>query len=350
MGFAALGGHRGDAAFGTCSPESSGPHTRPLLFSLFIVWLTTLVLLRDVKVGSVFQDTSTILKIACPHPGHHCRPAFLGEDFAADLLPAGERRRCVDHERAFAISLYYVMYAYSGWNASTYIVGEVHNPGRAIPLSVGLGTFFVMGLYLAVNAVFLHSTPIPEMVGKQQVALVAGRHLFGDAGAKVMALFICFGLISTVSSMMWIGPRVTMAMGEDLRALGWLARKNARGIPVTAILAQFVIVNVLLLTSTFEKVINYVQFALTLSSALAVAGVIVLRWKMPNLPRPYRAWGYPVTPLIFIAISVWMLWHMLADASTRGPSLLGLATIASGLVVYYLSPKNPAPSPAAPTA
>jgi basic amino acid/polyamine antiporter, APA family len=103
---------------------------------------------------------------------------------------------------------------------------------------------------------------------------------------------------------------------------------------------------VLLLTATFEKVINYVQFALTLSSALAVAGVIVLRWKQPALPRPYRAWGYPVTPLIFIAISAWMLWHMLADPSTRGPSLLGLATIASGLVVYYLSPKTPTPTPA----
>jgi APA family basic amino acid/polyamine antiporter len=136
-------------------------------------------------------------------------------------------------------------------------------------------------------------------------------------------------------------------MGEDLRALGWLARKNQRGIPVTAILVQFVIVNVLLLTATFEKVINYVQFALTLSSALAVAGVIVLRWRQPNLPRPYKAWGYPVTPIVFLAISAWMLWHMLEDKSTRGPSLLGLATIASGLIVYYLSPKNPAPVPVA---
>ncbi len=318
------------------------PGANPLVLSVLIVWLSTLFLLRDVKVGSAFQDASTLLKIGLILV-IIAAGFFLKTVQPISFLPAKGDGALIA-STPFAISLYYVMYAYSGWNASTYIVGEVRNPGRTIPLSVGLGTLLVMGLYLAVNAVFLRSTPIPEMIGKQQVALVAGKYLFGAGGAKVMAVFICIGLVSTVSSMMWIGPRVTMAMGEDLLALRWLARKSARGIPVTAILVQFVIVNVLLLTATFEKVINYVQFALTLSSALAVAGVIVLRWRQPDLPRPYRAWGYPFTPLVFLAISAWMLWHMLADDSTRGPSLLGLATIASGLIVYFLSPKNLAPA------
>jgi APA family basic amino acid/polyamine antiporter len=188
------------------------------------------------------------------------------------------------------------------------------------------------------------------MIGKEQVGLIAGKHLFGEAGGTVMALFICVGLISTVSSMMWIGPRVTLAMGEDLKALSWLARKNSRGIPVVAILVQAAIATFLLLTASFNTVVNYVQFALALSSALTVAGVFVLRWRQPNLPRPYKAWGYPVTPLIFLAVSGWMLWYMLKTPSTRNPSLLGLATIASGLIVYYLSPKNPTPAPAVPAA
>ena len=131
------------------------------------------------------------------------------------------------------------------------------------------------------------------MIGKQQVAVIAGAHIFGAAGAKVMAAFICLGLISTVSAMMWIGPRVTAAMGEDLRVLSSLARRNARGIPVTAILAQFAIVVVLLLTATFQTAVNYMQFSLTLCSALTVLGVFVLRWRRPDLPRPYRVWGYP---------------------------------------------------------
>ena len=155
-----------------------------------------------------------------------------------------------------------------------------------------------------------------------------------------MAAFICLGLVSTVSAMMWIGPRVTMTMGEDLRVLSWLSRRNKRGIPMNALLLQFVIVNVMLLTATFQSVVNYVQFSLTLCSALTVLGIFVLRWRKPELPRPYRVWGYPITPLIFLFISAWMLTHLLADAATRTPSLLGLATTLLALVIYFASPKT----------
>ena len=149
--------------------------------------------------------------------------------------------------------------------------------------------------------------------------MIAGAHIFGEAGAKVMALFICLGLVSSVSGMMWIGPRITAAMGEDLRILTFLARRNSHGVPVSAILAQYAIVVVMLLTATFQNAVNYVQFSLTLCSTLTVLGVFVLRWRRPDLPRPYRTWGYPVTPLIFLGISIWMLEHMLADSSTRAP-------------------------------
>lgn len=324
------------------------PGLNPRVLALCLVWITTLVLLRDVKLGSAFQDASTLLKIALIL-------VIIGAGFwmkqsqPISFLPAAGDGALIT-SGPFAVSLYYVMYSYSGWNASTYIVGEMRNPSRNIPLSVGLGTLFVMGLYLAMNAVFLRSTPIPEMVGKPEVAQIAGKHLFGEAGGTVMSLFICVGLVSTVSSMMWIGPRVTMAMGEDLKALSLLARKNSRGIPAVAILVQAAIATFLLLTASFNTVVNYVQFALALSSALTVAGVFVLRWRQPNLPRPYKAWGYPVTPLIFLAVSGWMLWYMLKTPSTRNPSLLGLATIALGLIVYYLSPKNPTPAPTIPAA
>jgi len=177
------------------------------------------------------------------------------------------------------------------------------------------------------------------MIGKQQVAVIASAHIFGPVGAKVMGLFICLGLISTISAMMWIGPRITAAMGEDLGILAPLARRNAQGIPVIAILTQFAVVIFLLLTATFQTAVNYIQFSLTLCSTLTVLGVFVLRWRRPDLPRPYRTWGYPVTPAIFLAISAWMLVHMLTEASTRGPSLRGLATMIFGLAVYFLSTK-----------
>lgn len=318
------------------------PGLDPLFLSLAVVWVTTLVLLRDLRLGGNFQNSSTLLKVVLilviVAAGFYAR----GSQPISFAPVAADRALLVS--TPFAISLFWVMYAYSGWNASTYIVGEVRNPARTIPLSLGLGTLLVMALYLGINAVFLRTTPAAEMIGKQQVGLIAGVHLFGSAGGKVMAVFIGLGLVSTVSAMMWIGPRVTMAMGEDLRALSWLAARNARGIPVRATFVQFAIVNLLILTTSFQKVVNYVQFSLTLFSALTVLGVFVLRWRRPDLPRPYRTWGYPVTPLIFLAISGWMLWHLLAAPSTREPSLWGLATAGLGLLVYFLSPQNsPAP-------
>jgi APA family basic amino acid/polyamine antiporter len=313
--------------------------TPALQLSLVIVLLTTLVLLRDMKLGSVFQDGATLLKIALILV-IIVAGVLAGHSQPVSFFPiAGDGKLIAS--TPFAVSLVYVMYAYSGWNASTYIVGEVRNPERAIPLSVGLGTGAVMLLYLAVNAVFLRTTPAAEMIGKPQVALVAGAHIFGATGAKIVAVLICAGLVSTISAMMWIGPRVTVVMGEDLRAFGWLARKNSRGIPMTAILVQYGIVNLLLLTSTFEQVMTYVQFALQSCSFLTVLGVIVLRIRRPALARPYKTWGYPVTPLIFLAISAWMLAHIFR--SHPHESLWGLATMAAGLVVYFVSPPNPAP-------
>jgi basic amino acid/polyamine antiporter, APA family len=324
-------------AFGTYFSEVV-PGANPLILSLTVVTICTLVLLRDLQLGSAFQNASTILKVALIL-------VIIGAGLwvkatqPISFLPTKTDGALI-LSAPFAISLYWVMYAYSGWNASTYIVGEVRNPSRTIPLSVGLGTVLVMALYLATNAVFLRTTPAAELLGKQQVAVIAGAHIFGAAGAKVMASFICLGLISTVSAMMWIGPRITAAMGEDLGLLAPLARRNARGIPATAILAQFAIVILLLLTATFQTAVNYIQFSLTLCSTLTVLGVFVLRWRRPNLSRPYRAWGYPVTPAIFLAISTWMLVHMLTETSTRRPSLWGLATMALGLAVYFLSAKR----------
>ena len=315
------------------SPKWSWPPETYM--ALLVVLVVTLFLLRDVQVGSAFQNVSTLLKVAlilviigAGALVTHAQPV--------SFLPAAGDGRLIA-SAPFAVSLVYVMYAYSGWNASTYIVGEVRDPARTIPLSVGCGTLAVMLLYLALNAVFLHTTPAHEMQGKVEVALVAGMHIFGEAGWKTMAALICAGLVSSISAMMWIGPRVTVAMGEDLPALRGLARKTAHGIPVAATLLQFAIVLVLLLTSTFEKVTTLVLFSLQFCSFLTVLGVIVLRFTRPALPRPYKTWGYPVTPVVFLAISAWMLVHICLEKPRE--SLWALAVMALGLGIYFLTPR-----------
>ena len=321
------------------------PGVSPLIASLAVLWLATPLLLGNTRLGSRFQNAMTVLKVVLIL-GVIVAGFFAGHAQPVSFLPqAGDGGLIVS--APFAVSLVYVMFAYSGWNASTYIAGEVRNPSRMILLSVGLGTLLVMGLYLAVNAVFLRNTPMAAMAGKVEVALTAGPYLFGTAGTRIMAGLICLGLVSTISAMMWIGPQVMVAMGEDLRGLRWFARRNRHGTPVRATLAQFGLVNVFLLTSSFEQVVNAAMFVLQLCSFLTVFGVFVLRFRRPDLVRPYRTWGYPVTPLLFLAVSAWMLWHLLCSKQVE--SLVGLGTAASGLILYLLSAKTPAPSGPSPT-
>jgi len=139
---------------------------------------------------------------------------------------------------------------------------------------------------------------------------------------------------------------VMVVMGEDLRGLRWFAGRSRQGAPVRATLVQFALVNVFLLTSRFEQVLTCATFVLQLCSFLTVIGVFVLRRKQPDLARPYRTWGYPVTPLVFLAVSAWMLWHILLSRPVE--SLIGLGIAAVGLILYLLSAKNPPLSSPAP--
>src|SRR5262249_56367590 len=135
-----------------------------------------------------------------------------------------------------------------------------------------------------------------ELGGQRDVAVVAGRYIFGEDGGRAVGALICLGLVSSISAMTWIGPRVTMTMGEDIPMLRLFARTSKNGVPTAAIVLQLAVVNVMLLSGSFETVLDFIQFSLTACSFLAVLGVIWLRITRPDLPRPYRAWGYPVTP------------------------------------------------------
>ncbi|NIP96622.1 MAG: APC family permease, partial [Akkermansiaceae bacterium] len=197
--------------------------------------------------------------------------AFLiGQSQGLGFLPgAGDMDKLFS--QPFAVSLVFVMYAYTGWNAATYIVNEVKEPRKTVPRALLLGTALVMVLYLGLNAAFLYSTPMEEMVGKEEVGLVAARSIFGEEGGRIMGGLICVGLVSALSAMTWAGPRVAQAIGDDYRALRWLAFKSRAGIPVWAVLWQTAVVYLLLFTSTFQAVLVYIELLLLLSALLTVA-------------------------------------------------------------------------------
>ncbi len=313
------------------------PSVSPLTVSLVVCVAVALVHSTGTNVASVFQNAATWMKVALILV-FIVAGLLVEKGQPVSFLPVPGDWNLIA-SAPFAISLVYVMYAYAGWNASTYIVGEVRDPGRTVPMSVALGTVLVTLLYVILNIVFMHVTPIAEIASrKPDFADAAATHIFGAGGGRIMSSLICLGLVSSISAMTWVGPRVSMVMGEDVKLLAPLAFKTRGGVPIVALLVQLAIVVGLLWYDSFDTVLTYVQFSIQLCSFLAVAGVMVLRFTHPDLPRPYRTWGYPVTPLLFLAISAWMLYYIAKDKPE--PSLYGLGTLVLGLAIYFISPKT----------
>jgi len=310
--------------------------TNPLVFSLPTIVLVTLIHLGSLTFISGFQQLFTYSKVALIVVlgllgfaiGQSQEMSFLPKDGDMELITSG----------AFAISLVYVLYAYTGWNAAIYMMDEVKKPQRNVPLALLIGTIFVTVLYIFVNAAFLYSTPIDDMKGEPEVGLIAAQAILGPKGGMIMGILISFGLISSISSMVWAGPRVSAAIGRDYSGLRFLERTNKNGVPAVAILIQGLIVIVLILSATFEQLINYVQALLTISSLMVVIGVFYLRIKCPDIKRPYKAWGYPVTPTIFAMVSGYVLWFQLKDKTVE--FAWGVVTLALGAVVYVIVPKG----------
>jgi APA family basic amino acid/polyamine antiporter len=173
-----------------------------------------------------------------------------------------------------------------------------------------------------------------ELSGQINVGYLSAKAIFGPGGGAMMTVLICLALISSLSSLIMVGPRVTQTMGEDLARLRFFAGRNARGAPVFAIILQALVAIFLTLTATFNAVLTYVGFTLALFASLTVLGVFVLRLRHPDLPRPFKTWGYPVTPAIFLVLYGWMICYLCIERPL--PSVCGLLTVASGLLLYKL--------------
>jgi APA family basic amino acid/polyamine antiporter len=312
------------------------PDAPPITVAVGIVWLVSLIQLTGVKHSSTFQLISTILKVVLI-------TAFLiagfviGKPQAVSFTPQASDLGYIA-SAPFAIGLVFVMYSFSGWNAATYIIGEMRDAGQNLPRALLSGTLIVLVLYVALNAVFLHTAPIDKLAGQIDVARIAGTYIFGEFGGRIVGAMICIGLISSISAMMWIGPRVMMTMGEDIPALRVFSRRSTQGAPAYAILFQLTVATLMLFTRSFEAVLDFIQFSLLFCSFFTVLGVIKLRITQPDLPRPYRAWGYPVTPVIFLLVTLFMMYYLVVDRPLQ--SFFGALIMVSGLLIYVVFRKK----------
>lgn len=310
------------------------PSLSPENIALSVLLIITLIHALDVRLGGNFQVIFTTFKIililffiCCGlffAPSHENLGQYLSTFKVGELIRPD-----------FFVSLIFVTYAFSGWNASAYIASEIREPQKTIPLSLLLSTGLVTILYLLLNFTFLFTTPTIELKGQLDVGYISASKIFGPTGGGIMAMLISILLISTISSMIFVGPRVTQVMGEDYRILGFLAERSQRGTPVYAILLQFAISFFMILTSTFESVLTYAGFTLNLFTFLTVLGIFIHRHKFKHIERPYKTWGYPVVPLIYLTVIILTLGYLIYVRPYE--SLMGFFTLFSGIILYLFN-------------
>jgi len=316
--------------------ETAPTYYRQILACVLVIIMTIIHAGRRNASGTL-QIIFTALKIAVIVGFCAAAVLLIKTPQPISLLPeAGDAT--ILTSSAFAVSLIYVGYGYAGWNAATYLSGEINNPQKNLPRILGLGTLVVMILYIALNATFLKAAPAEDMVGKVEIAFIAAKAIFGPTGATLTGLIMATLLISTVSAMTIAGPRVLQIIGQDFHLFKFLSTMNKDYIPSTAIYFQSSIAILFIVTSSFESILVLAGFTIALNSFVTVLGLFVLRWREPGLKRPYRTLAYPVTPLIYLCLTGWTLGYILIDRPNE--ALASLTIISAGLLFYLFANKT----------
>jgi APA family basic amino acid/polyamine antiporter len=318
----------------------------PLVFSrrtivaLAAITLMAFVHVRGVGPGRLVSNTLATLKVTA-------LLIFIALGFSIGAGSSANLQQSAGSvaPTSWLLALIPLMFTYSGWNAAAYMAEEVKDPGRNVPLALGLGTLAVIVIYLMLNVIFLFVMPIGELAKVQGSVLdVVAERLMGARAGDIMGVVSIISLMASISAFTFAGPRVYYAMSRDgvfFRAAGRVHPRYKT--PAAAILAQTAWAALLVLSGSAEALTNYTGFAVVLFAGVAVGALFVLRRREPDAPRPFRAWGYPLAPAIFtlasFAIVANALWNdlilPLTSGGSWGPSAAGLLIIAAGIPVYW---------------
>jgi len=296
------------------------------------ILLLGLANIRSVSWGAVVQNLSTAAKVVAiaglalaaflfAHPG---RGALAGPIDWAPLTVGG-----------FGLALVSVMWAYDGWADLTFISGEVKEPSRTLPRAIIGGVLAIVAIYVAVNAAYLYVLTVPQMVGSPLVAATAATAVFGAVGASVVAAMVMLSAFGALNGSMMTGPRIFFAMADDGNFFRPIAAVHPKyRTPYAAILLATLLGILYVSFNTFEKLADAFILGIWPFYALAVGAVYILRRTRPDFPRPYRTWGYPITPAIFLLASVGMLLNALI--SDPKVTLICFGVILAGIPVFLL--------------
>ncbi len=300
-----------------------------VILASFIVVLITLIHTISVKHSSFLQNSTTIFKLATilviivagfiiytPENAYEWSGLWQNEI----LLPG------------FAVSFVYVTFSYSGWNAASYLAEEIKSPIKNIPKALVVGTLLVSVLYILLNLTFLKHGTLQNLQGQLEVGQITANAIFGPSGGKAISIAIGLILVSSISAMVWIGPKVTQVMGEDHRLWHWFSKLSTNEIPKRAILLQLLITLAILISGTFQQILIYSGFILQLFGALTIYSVFLNRKKNSANTLQFKTPFYPIPQLIFLFLSAWVLLYLLYHQPIQ--SLLGLLNIGIGIIIY----------------
>ncbi len=310
--------------------------THPKAIGIAIIATITWIHGRDLKSSALFQNTFTLFKIliilifigiALLIPGNATHNVHLPRSYFNEIISG-----------AFAISLIFVSYSYSGWNAAAYITEEFKDPRKSLPRALIGGTLIVTTLYTLLQYCFLKHVPQEELINKINVGTITAGHMLGEKFAAIFSGSLSLLLISGISAMIWIGPQVTSQIALKYPLWNYF-RENKNGIPTRASWLQFAISALLLLTGTFEQILIYCGVLLTFSSLLVVIGVFKLRSKKLKTSFGYfKSPAYPFFQILFILLSVWVI--VFAFINKPYETLLGTVNLIVGAITWYFGQKR----------
>jgi APA family basic amino acid/polyamine antiporter len=303
------------------------------IFSIAIVILISALHCIGVRLGTMMQNVLSLLKIGALL-GIILLGVLVGKGDTAHFSPLFDWDKITNFS-IFAAAFIPVIFAYAGWNAVIYIAGEVREPERNLPRALLWANLIVIALYLAVNMIYIYAVPVTEMKGALRVSELATTALFGRQTSVWITAVITVSILGALNVVTMLGPRIYYAMARDGVFFRGLAKVHPTfNTPLNAIVLQAAWACFLLVTGTFGTLFTYVSVIITLFSAFTVGSVIVLRYKRPDLPRPYKLWGYPVVPIVFIAIHLWIVWGSVTEHPFE--SLMGLFIVCLGIPAYLI--------------
>lgn len=311
------------------------PAVTKSFLSVSVILIFTFIHYRGIKSGALIQNILTVLKVTLVV--FLLIAGFLsGKGDLNNFIPAGGVSSGLSGWKTIGLSLMWIMFAYSGWNASTYLGAEIKNPLKILPRSLVYGTGIVMFLYLSINILYIYGIKPEEMKGVISVGGLVMGNLFGPSADTLFSLLIAFALFSSLSAFIIIGPRVYYSMAKDGLFFKSVAKIHPKfQVPSNSIILQCLIAVILALSGTFEQVLTYMGFALGIFPIMTVLGVFKFRKENPSA---LRLAGFPYTQILYVSTGILIL--VLAFLERPIESSIASLTVIAGIPAFYLFKRN----------